>query len=80
MDTPANCYLPSPHPRQTLRSYLLVNDLFNLEHCIAQFRHHHRRTSVGGHTGGRDESTAKQQRDNGSNRQRHLVSVLACVR
>ncbi|XP_061500018.1 uncharacterized protein LOC5667116 isoform X1 [Anopheles gambiae] len=64
-----------PGQRAAETRYLLVNDLFNLEHCIAQFRHHHRRTSVGGHTGGRDESTAKQQRDNGSNRQRHLQSM-----
>uniref|UniRef100_A0A182KBT9 Uncharacterized protein n=1 Tax=Anopheles christyi TaxID=43041 RepID=A0A182KBT9_9DIPT len=73
------CFLrllpPVPSGQRSAETrYLLVHDLFNLEHCIAQFQHHHRRTG-----GGLDESTAKQPGDNSSIRQRRLVSVHACV-
>uniref|UniRef100_A0A182N7V7 Uncharacterized protein n=1 Tax=Anopheles dirus TaxID=7168 RepID=A0A182N7V7_9DIPT len=56
--------------RATETRYLLVNDLFDLEHCVGQFLRHYRRT--GGHPV--DESTAKQH-DDSSIRQRRLVSA-----
>ncbi|XP_053663523.1 uncharacterized protein LOC128712660 [Anopheles marshallii] len=63
---------PVPSGQRVVETrYLLVNDLFSLEHCIAQFLRHYRRTagipSV-------DESFPKQ-RDNSSIRQRRLHSM-----
>uniref|UniRef100_A0A182PB72 Uncharacterized protein n=1 Tax=Anopheles epiroticus TaxID=199890 RepID=A0A182PB72_9DIPT len=78
------CFLrllpPVPPGQRTAETrHLLVNDLFALEHCIAQFQRHHRRTAIG--MCGPDESSARQQDrgDNSSIHQRTLVSVQACV-
>ncbi|XP_050076164.1 uncharacterized protein LOC126563561 [Anopheles maculipalpis] len=66
--------LPTVPPGQRVAEtrYLLVNDLFSLEHCIAQYFRHHRRTLTGLPV---DESARKQGADrNNSIRQRRLVS------
>ncbi|XP_049293685.1 uncharacterized protein LOC125769177 [Anopheles funestus] len=63
---------PVPTGQRVIETrYLLVNDLFSLEHCIAQYLRHHRRTVTGPSV---DESAPKQ-RDNNSNRQRRLHSM-----
>uniref|UniRef100_A0A182S8K0 Uncharacterized protein n=1 Tax=Anopheles maculatus TaxID=74869 RepID=A0A182S8K0_9DIPT len=66
-----------PGQRVTETRYLLVNDLFSLEQCIAQYLRHHRRT-LSGSLQPVDESATKHRRDsNSSIRQRRLVSVYA---
>uniref|UniRef100_A0A182WAM0 Uncharacterized protein n=1 Tax=Anopheles minimus TaxID=112268 RepID=A0A182WAM0_9DIPT len=61
-----------PGQRVVETRYLLVNDLFGLEHCIAQYLRHYRRTVSDPPV----DETATKQRDNNSIRQTRLVSVL----
>uniref|UniRef100_A0A182LXZ6 Uncharacterized protein n=1 Tax=Anopheles culicifacies TaxID=139723 RepID=A0A182LXZ6_9DIPT len=61
-----------PGQRVVETRYLLVNDLFSLEHCIAQYLRHHRRTASSSPM----DQTATKQRNNNTIRQRRLWWTL----